>query len=140
MERNDFEHDRQIPELDFSRLEAGDEIVIDTESGSVYKFTMTSNEDGTALATLERRSDHAPVRKEGAPRWEEVGQDTIFRLVGSCKNVEKLADGSFVVDTTDGHFVVGERAHVETQGTDEGGTLITRPIQSIQLDKLAQRE
>lgn len=121
-----------LSELQFESLQVGDTILLETESGSSYRLSVSENEN-RALVTVERNSSHDVVGDDETI-WESVERDVVFDLRGSCKRI--LVGGSIglrAVDDTEGHFIVGQRAWLGARIDGKDRTLITTNLVAINL-------
>lgn len=121
-----------LAEIDFDSLQAGDIILLETETGSSYRLSVRGDQD-KRLVTLERRSQRDVVG-DGETSWESVEPDTLFDLKGSCKRtISGVESGLAPADSTEGHFAVGERAWLGFRLGDNDRTFITSNLETISL-------
>jgi uncharacterized surface anchored protein len=120
-----------LSEIKFEGLQSGDVVLLETESGSSYRLSVSDNQD--KRVTVERSNERDVIGDEETS-WERVGPDTLFDLRGSCERM--LTGGSVglkAVNTTEGHFVVGQRAWLGTELDGKDRTLITSNLVSVNL-------
>lgn len=123
-----------LAELWFEGLQAGDTVLLDTESGSSYQLHIKANENpDKTVATIERNNDQ-DIAGDDTTSWEQIEAETIFDLRGSCERMlTGVGSGLQAVGGMDGHFTVGKRAWLGTEVDGEDKSLITSKITSINI-------
>ncbi len=122
-----------LNEIQFQDLEKGDEVIVETKSGSAYKFLVKDNSD-KILVSIERSSNHS-VKEDDTTRWAAIGLETLFEMRGSCLRTAIIEGAPFPIGRHIGHFVVGERAWLGTELEGIDRTMITTPVENIRLNK-----
>lgn len=144
MERQTLEqrtgNQERLNQLLFSDLSVSDEIVIKTESGSVYQITIIESEDGKIIGSLVEVDDKSKVGLDTDGQEEVQEPAETLELRGSCGVLASSAAGidgrkPTAGDIEEGVFRRGSCACFEFEKEGSADSVVTMPVTEITLTR-----